>query len=266
MTHRKTLLALSLVLSAAACGDGGGGTVEPTPNAELGMTLRRAVNSAVPSIADSALIRVWHPTAGINQIKAAPIPTPGSETRVSFSLPAQNGYSVGIIAFKRNGPYTLALAGGRTDAVNVVAGQANEAAVSVLPWTMAISGPDTLQSGQQATFTFSLAGGAHNGILDFAVIASSLTKWTTDVGAPSGNAATKTATGQYSATLTTPTVNGDTAFFMQPRLYLAEGWNQAERLVQAHVPSLTLGGTLFRRPIKVPGSTLTVVFDKSQRQ
>lgn len=267
MIPRKTLLAFSLVLGAAACSDGAGGTVEPEPKptVELGMTLRRAVNSAVPSVADSALIRVWHSTGGINQLKAVAIPTPGSETRVTFAVPAQNGYSVGVIAFKHSGPYSAALAGGRTDGVNVVSGQANEAAVNVQPWQMAISGPDTLQSGQQAAYTFTLSGGAHLGILSQSItVLHSLNRWTTDGAAPNtGTSGYAQVPGTFTVTIPTPTVNADTALYMQPALFVDNGWYQNDRSVLAFLPSLTLGGSLFRRPIKVPGTTITVVFDKS---
>lgn len=112
----RALLCSAAVLAALSCGGGAhsidgppthvsSDTVtfpDPTGSANPGrmhFSLMRSSTSNVPTSADSALVRIYNPSTGFNQLYPVKIPAPGSQTEVSAQLPADTGYFVAIIAF-----------------------------------------------------------------------------------------------------------------------------------------------------------------------
>jgi hypothetical protein len=254
------------IVMLGACSAGGGGT-EPTPPAqsgELRMTLVRSTSSSVPAAADSALVRVWHPMAGTNQVQRVAIPAPGASTQVSFNLPARSGYSVGVVAFRVNPAANVreVLAGGRTADVTVSGGQTSQAAINVVPWQMTLAGPDTLISGEPAALTATVSGGP---VADFFVegfFHVGLSPWASLSSLPTSLPGTLVG-NQLNGSIVAPTVQADTAVHIQMDLRMnGNDWQSTNLSLIAFLPSLTLGESLIRRPLRVPNGGLIVTFDR----
>lgn len=249
----------------AACGGGAGSPSAPVGNGQLNMTIQRAPNSHVPLLADSALVRVWNPVTKKNQVKAIVIPDPLSTTRVTFSLPAGSGYSVGVVAFRGNRESVAldqlreALAIGQTDGVSVPAGGTAQAQVQVAPWIVQFTAPDTLVSGQQVTVQLTSSQPVER---FFALwnLSVGFGPWITNDGRPlevvSGLLAGTTATAAFNV----PTVSADTNLWFQFQFYTLASSSEWQSMFPGYAPSLTLGDTLFRRRVKVPAGTVIITF------
>lgn len=86
-------------LASAACSGSEAIVGEREPaEGEMHLAITRAATSQVPPEADSAVVRIWHPTAGTNLIRRVAIPNPNDTTRVEISAAARDGYSVGVMA------------------------------------------------------------------------------------------------------------------------------------------------------------------------
>jgi hypothetical protein len=229
------------------------------------LALARAAESQVPTQAESAFVRVSHPTSGFLQIKQAPIPAPGTTAEVAFSVPVGAGYSVAVVAYRRDASSVReALAGGKTDNVTVSADQPSRVSIDVVPWAITINAPTELVSGQQATFTATLTQGPTDGFLtNDAFLIIGLTPWTTLSDIPGPTRSGLRSGNQLSITANAPTVDADTAVRIQFNVRLNHfEWNYPNFAIMSFHPSLTLGGELHRIPVKRPAGSLIVTFDK----
>jgi hypothetical protein len=264
---RKNIALAGLLALTAACGEGGTPPTETSGTGEFVMTLARAANSTIPAQADSALVRVWRGSQ-VNAVKAVAIPAPGATTQVQFNLPANSGYSVGVLAFRFNvnGIGREGFAAGVTHNVDIVADQANQAAVNVAPVTLSRTGPDTMRAGVSSTFTFTFDNPAiaTEEMLGNPYVRSRMTPWTSDSEFIPGGFVPNTATG-FTYTVAGPTVDADSALYIQTRLMTGGGWTApGVNPVMFYIPSLSLGQPLIRVPVKPASGSLTVVFDKKQ--
>lgn len=262
------LLALS-----AACGGEGGGT-PPTQTGGTGdftMTLMRSANSQIPALADSALVRIWNTASNVNALKAVAIPAPGTQSQVQFSLPAGTGYSVGVVAYRFN-PVSIGregFAAGVTHNVTILADQANQAVVNVLPVALNKSGPDTLRAGTTGTFTFTFTDPAlaHDQMLGlnyFVRVRS--TPWTNDSDFIPSVAGHGRVPGGFTVDITAPAVDADSAVYVQPRAQTGPQWPTGPGgQVSFFIPSLSRGQALFRVPVKPAAGSITIVFDRATR-
>lgn len=255
----RRLIAMS-VLAMIACGDGSPAEPPPPGEGRVSMALARSLSSAVPNEADSAFVRVWH-SAGTNAVRQVAIPAPGTETTVEISVPARTGYSVGVVAYRFNSALNVreALAGGRADDITVTADQASEVQLSVDPWSIALSAPDTLISGENTSITAAITGPVN----DFFVstfMYTSLTPWTEVSTLPASRAGTLQG-NQLSFTFPVPTVTSDTTLYLQFDLRAnSTEWQSTGFALIAFMPSTRLGAPLFVRRIKLAGGTIRVVF------
>lgn len=269
-SSKRAAAGLLLLVSAACGGEGGGGTppTEPGATGEFVMNIARAANSTIPAEADSALVRIWRGTT-VNALKAVAIPAPGATTQVQFNLPAADGYSVGVVAyrFNSNSIGREGFAAGVTHNVTILADQANQAAVNVAPVTLTRTGADTLRAGSTVTetYTFSNPALATSEMLgENAYVRVRATPWTSDsefvqtvVGVPNG-------TG-FTASVTVPAFDADSALYLQPLLSTSASWPVEGRPVRFFVPSTNRGQPLIRLPAKPASGSITIVFDRSAK-
>lgn len=262
--------AFALLVLSAACGGDGPGTppTEPGGTGDFTMTLMRAANSQIPALADSALVRIWNTTNNVNALKAVAIPAPGATSQVNFSLPSGSGYSVGVVAYRFNsvGIGREGFAAGVTHNVTILADQANQAAVNVLPLSLTMSGPDTLRAGTTATYTFVFSDPAlaHEEMLGqnyFVRVRN--TPWTSDSEFIPSMGAHGRVPGGFTAEFPAPTVDADSAVYVQPRARTGSQWPTGEGgPVHFFVPSLSRGQALFRIPVKPATGSITIVFNR----
>ena len=116
---------------------------------EARLTLKQTVDSKLPGMVDRAFVRIWKNETGYNQVRDVAIPDPNDTTNVSMSVPADSGYSVGVIAYVADTanvnqsnasiPANIALAGGRTDSVTVAADTTTDVDLNVVPWKFDVS-------------------------------------------------------------------------------------------------------------------------------
>ena len=92
--HLVVILACALSPVFVACAEIMGDGVQDSGDVELAIT--RSTASQVPPEADSAVIRIAHPTAGTNLIRRVAIPNLGDTTRVSIRAPARSGYTIAV--------------------------------------------------------------------------------------------------------------------------------------------------------------------------
>lgn len=257
--HWLVLLALMCVVGC----DSQTGIGDPELDGEVSLRLVRSQASLVPSIADSALVRVWHPTAGTNQIKRVEIPDPGAETIVQFSLPSRTGYNVAVLAF--DGSPAKLVAGGATQGVAVQAGQNTEVILNVAPWIVELNIPDTLISGEAVTITGAIHGPV-SGIFDTQRLHFGLEPWTDDgASAEYAHGGSFFSEDSLSISFNAPAIDGTATLWLQLGLRI-QGSNHTAWGLSGHstyfVPSLLLGDTLYHRPVTTGSGSLTIVFDQ----
>ncbi|MBB4637313.1 hypothetical protein [Longimicrobium terrae] len=270
MNTRALSLLLVSLLATAACGDGGGSRttpLEPVETAEFHMTLGRSANSAIPAAADSALIRIWNSRAGVNAFKAVAIPAPGTQTQVQFSLPANTGYSVGVVAFTRSSASLReGLAAGVTHEVSILADQANTATVNVQPVSLTMSAPAFIRGGTKATLNFTLNNpelASREMLGGNFYVNTGMTPWTSDATVNQQLDGQTTSTG-YTFDVTAPTVEADTAIYLQGRILISFNWEPSGTPVIFYAPSVNRGQALFRVPVRPASGTITVLFDRKK--
>lgn len=269
-SSRRTILCIGAAIAFSACGgDHGSATTTQPINVPgtLQMTISRSASSQIPAIADSAAVRVWHPAAGTNQVQLVAIPSPGSNTNVSFNLPALSGYSVGVIAYHRSYDGSReALAGGRTDNVTILADQVATATVDVEPWSVTLSStPDPIVSGEPVTYRAQINGPSAADFFAGGYFYTGLDKWTANSSRPTppiGAMGWEVATNSLiSVTAAAPTVLSDTALRVQVVFGGRDNvWGTQNGGLYFYAPSFALGDTLYRRGIKVPAGGLVVQF------
>ena len=267
MTSRH-LLGACLILAAVACAGGkeGSTTIEPTSPGELKLRLQRSTTSQVPAAAESALVRVFNKGTGFNSVKGLAIPAPGATTEVTFNVSSGTGYSVAVIAYafgEGAHTYRYALAGGRADNIDVRADSTTSVSINAVPWTVAVSGPDTARSGAVVTYSATVAGGPVEDFFADSYLHVALTPSEMDFPAPAGTRIGASRNGaQVSATFTAPTVSADSAMYMGVELSTpSNGWQFGNNgPLYLLIPSRMLGEEPVRRVLKVPSGGISVSF------
>jgi hypothetical protein len=167
-----------------------------------------------------------------------------------------------VIAYRRNPDVGReALAGGRADNIAVQADQTTAASLTVAPWSVSLTTPDPLVSGEQTTYKAQVSGPTTDFLTSGAFFVG-LQKWTTLGTAPGPNITAQLNNGELAtSSVAAPTVQSDTAVRIQTYL-LVDGnvWQTGNFPLLVFAPSFTLGDTLFRRALKVPAGGLTVTF------
>jgi hypothetical protein len=140
------------------CGGSGANTAPaPGSTSTLSFLIKRSATSQIPAAAESAFVKVFNDANDV--VAPVLLPTGNDSTRVSITIPAGAGYSIEVIAFHElHDGIRVALAGGEVHSLTLVPG-ANTVSLSVAPWTYTLAGPDTIQSGQPATYTHVITGG-----------------------------------------------------------------------------------------------------------
>lgn len=261
---RLGLISLGVVgvLVVAGC-DGNSARVsvtEPAGEAQLRMMLKRSAASLIPAAAESAFVRVWNNTGSINALKSVAIPAPGTTASVDFLLPVGEGYSVGVIAYAHDGYMRQGLALGVAREVPVRSGVANEAQVDVKPPEFSISAAPVFESGSMTEVT------VRSPLLmseDFFVgvrLDYGLEPWSEGDTAPVSTGFELVRADSVAIPFTVPTVDADTAVYMQAGFgVLNENW-VVDGMIEFLLPSVRAGAELYRVPVAVPSSGLTVVF------
>lgn len=176
-------------------------------------------------------------------------------------------WSVGVVAYRWNPDFGReGFAAGVTPNVTILADQANQAAVNVLPVSMTMSGPDTLRAGTTSTltFTFSNPALASEEMLGYtAVVRVRNRAWT-----PAESATIPTVgafgrvPGGFTSNITAPTVDADTALYLQVQSEVGNRWLISPNAIYFMLPSLSQGQALFRVPVKPASGSITIVFDR----
>lgn len=254
-------LVLSALVALAACSGGDHTPTTPPPEGqgELKFTIQRLANSNVPSIADSAVIRVWNTGLGINQVQAVKIPAPGATTQAVFVVPGGTGYQVAVLPFKRQF-VRYAVAGGRTDNITVITGQDNPVSVNVQPIAVALLGPDSITSGASTEFLLRVRGGGPiGGVYSAPFLCLSKVRNTFDVCNP----ATVLDDSTFQIVYPPISVPFDSSLYAQVRFRSSDEWPTEMNANPAWVyyPNTTLGvGDALRYPIRrTAGSTVLTV-------
>jgi len=171
--------------------------------------------------------------------------------------------ALGVTAATLSGWRDAFLAAGEASNVNVAAGQANSVAVNVAPWQFTVAGPDTLVSGEAASYSFT----ATQGLFANFVSGANLTHATRPVSDTTASptytfTSFDAANKRYTFNITTPTVPADSAVYMRMSISInSTDWQQSYPM-QIKAPSPLLAAGYIRRPIRVAAGSLTVSFDK----
>ena len=229
------------------------------------MTISRSATSQVPATADSAAVRVWHPTAGTNSAKYVEIPDPGATTQVTFTVPVRSGYSVGVIAYRRDPDAGLreGLAGGRADNVAVAAGSPTTVQINPVPWRVELNSPSSMVSGEQTTIMAEITQGP---ITDFLLTDTRLflstQQWSSLASLPTSRLAIRSG-NQMTWTFAAPTVDESSMAWIQFALQIDHlAWETASQPILIFSPSFTFGESLYQRPITVPSGSIIVNFHR----
>jgi hypothetical protein len=248
----------SLLVTLLIVGCSTDGELSAPADGSITMNIARMEGSSVPLEADSALVRVWHPTAGTNQVRRVAIPAPGETTSLQLLLPARSGYSIGILAFV-NTVFDV-VAGGFQAGVDVEVGQESEVAVQVRPWEYVIDAPDTIVAGEEATFILEVTQGPVSELFDWGRLHIGLdpSALTAVVGDLNDN--------RFTVTFNAPTVDADTTVWFQFDLRVqirVDDWQTSG--IRAFLPSQTLGDTLRTTPLTLPEGVVTISFSEDMR-
>jgi hypothetical protein len=114
---RSFALAVAIVVATACDAENAKQVTNPPPAGGVGDTLSipdpthsptggnvhfnlvRSYQSTVPAAATNALIRVFNPSSGFDNVTDMVLPAPGTTTPVSVRVPADTGYVVSVIAY-----------------------------------------------------------------------------------------------------------------------------------------------------------------------
>lgn len=154
----KPLLALASLAGALAC-SGSGAHTSPPPgeNSTLSFMITRNATSQIPGAADSAFVKIWND--GTDVVAPVQLPSANDSTRLTLTVPAGSGYSIEVVAFHDiHDGIRVALAAGEVNDLTLAPGP-NAVSLHVAPWTYTLAGPDTIQSGEPATYTHVVTGG-----------------------------------------------------------------------------------------------------------
>lgn len=257
---------LLFILITLAIGCGGDAPAGPSSVHDLGearLVLTAAAQGTVPSQASDALVRLWNPSTGFDARERVEVPDPGSSTDVLFTAPSGSGYSVGVITYKDGNP-PEALAAGISSTFSVSPGETTQVPISVEPWELELSSaPDTLVSGAETTVQARVTSGPASILAPrfgatLCLDTSQFTVPCSVATSPSGD-----LTGDaVSVTFNAPTVETVTRLYFQFTLGIdGREWTPEDFNVGAgvYLPSLTLGDSLFSRPIKPSAGSVIVI-------
>jgi hypothetical protein len=269
------LITTSLLIFSGCESEENGKNMASTGIGKVKFRLKRSSisNSDIPSEADSAAVRIWHDGSGINRIKIVKIPDPNTNTEVVMMIPANNNYSVAIIAYASNAatdpllnpsggfagsiPH-VCLAGGRTDNINITVGDTTNVSVDVVPWKIEIvTNKDTLVGGGTFDITLNITQGpsgweffrnSHHFL--------ALEPWTKDGDTP----VIDYQTG-LSATLDVPDVNIDSTAWYQAAIDINfETWPNFGLDAALYYPTLVKGDSLKTFPVIPPTGGVNITF------
>ncbi len=272
---------LCICTAALACSGGAAATSDPTdtgptmnPDAPgvLTMLVKRLQNSAVPTSADSAAIRVWHPSFNLNVVQYIAVPDPDSTTRVTFNLPSGTGYVVGILVIGLpRGAGRRLIAGGRRDSVSVLADTNVFLDVQVTPWQAElIAAPSTFKSATTDSVRILVTGGFPIKP-DFGVFCGrfvfNLAPWTDDFDGVNNLLSSEplnwVQADTFATVFTPPSVLADTTLWLQMfcTLQSAEWESFRAHGLWLFLPDQSLSDTLWHRPIVPGGGSITISFE-----
>jgi len=97
----------------------------------------------IPSKADYVRIRVWHPESGFDTLRTASLGE--SPSIMDIQVPEGTGYRVDAVAYYVRDGRALALTGGRSNNVQVMADALTEVQLALHPWATSVDGTETVK-------------------------------------------------------------------------------------------------------------------------
>lgn len=255
----RKLLALPVVALAVACSGGSDG-VTPPPNTpgKVTFTISRSSTSQVPIEAESAFVKLSNETNDV--VQAVKIPDPGSTSSYTLTVPAGSGYSLEVVAFHElHDGIRVALAGGEVHDLTLHPGD-NSVALDVKPWTYTLSGPDTIQSGEPATYTLAITGGPTDLFTTRVEIHQNLGLASEDQHFDVvGDGTTASATFNVPALDADSTLYFNFSYFVDDARFHTQSTSFAADLPFAPQPP-------FQRPVKAAPANVVITFDKTKQR
>jgi hypothetical protein len=264
ITHWNALLATVAVCTLSACSAGSDKPVAPRAAGTVSLTLVRSTTSQIPLWAESAFVRVRNPALAVDIVRPVAIPTPGASTTLDVSVPVGTGYSVTVVAFHDlHDGIRVAPSAGETSGITVTPG-ANAVAVSVVPWTYTLSGPDTIRSGEPATYTLTLTGGPLDFMTNQIAFHYKIGWNTQDIRFDfARNGASAAATFTIPPMSTDTTVYFTYSYFLDDAAFQTHSLSFAADMPILFDPTLNTDGSLsFHRPVKAAAGDIAVTFSK----
>jgi len=257
----SSLRLLVVTLTFAGCAEITGGDAQDS--GELQLAITRSATSQVPVEADSAVIRIAHPTAGTNLIRRVPIPNPGDTTRVSMRAPARSGYTIAVAAYAGFNGTTrgkrLWLVGGDAQDVAITSDAPARVHVPLQRWGLRIWVPDSIVPGESTTFSGRITGAPS--YFGGGSLCMALAPWTTTSDYPNRRCAAPlppvTMIGDsFQTTFNALAADADTTAWYSFDLWVdTQPW-QTGGLDYVFLPSLMLRDTLFHVPLRVSGEII----------
>jgi len=260
---RKTLpvglLGAGLFLTlAGACG-GGAGITSPTPGTRstVSLTIVRSA-SLIPANADSAFVKVWGGATDV--VVPTAIPAPGASNVVSIDVPPGSNYSIEIVAFHDiHDGIRVALAGGEVSNLTFNPGT-NSETVPVAPWAFTVAGPDTIQSGVPAAYTWTVTEGPTDLFTTVVEVHSQLgLNMPDDHFNVTGNGTTATATFNVPALANDSTLYLAFSYFVDDSRFHTVSTSFAADMPYAPLPPIA-------RPVKAAAAQVTINFDENRQR
>jgi len=264
--HLVVILACALSPVFVACAEIMGDGVQDSGDVELAIT--RSTASQVPPEADSAVIRIAHPTAGTNLIRRVAIPNLGDTTRVSIRAPARSGYTIAVAAYAGYNGTTRAnrwwLVGGNAQDVAITSDAPARVHIPLQRWGMRVWVPDSIVPGEPTTFSGRITGAPS--YFGGGFLCMSLARWTTTetLGRPCASPKPPvTMLGDsFQATFNALAADADTTAWYAIDFWVdTQPW-QTGGLDYALLPALILGDTLRHVPVRVSGEIIVTFTPK----
>lgn len=230
--------------------------------------LRKPVTAepdSIPSQAEKLMCRVWHESAGVNQVETVDVPGPGDSVRFEIRLVARQGYSVGLMAYYQSSkPYDgsrVVLVGGKADSVTVYPDSTTFVDLDLERWEIEADIPDILISAEKSPFSVTVTKGPVKGFL--------MSEGGTFVGAQLFGGWTQGETTYLAqtyppglgGTFSVPYVDSPRTIYFQFVvwfLYGDRGWSGAGTPFLTLLPSLVLGDSLITRTVVPAGGTIVI--------
>ncbi len=235
--------------------------------------MRKAVvaeTDTIPSQVEKLTCRVWHESAGVNQVETVNVPAPGDSVRLEIRLVAREGYSVGLIAYYQMLPphsdLRIALVGGKADSVTVYSDSTTLVDLDLEQWEIEADIPDTLKGGEKSPFSVRVTKGPVSDFLWYAQLFGGWAQGETMVDSVVTIAETPGPPFLYgrtaSGTFFVPAVESNRNIYFQFRLWFLcgdKGWSGAGTPFLTLAPSLVLGDSLITRPVLPAVGTIIII-------